>query len=95
MSASIDSFRTISFTFEAICGEYLNRTRTLRASSMSFAPGINWPRGHVSIYPDVSIYRTSSVAGPIYLKYSDRESVCVHVHQPSPPTAFLFQIHSS
>ena len=57
MSASIDSFRTISFTFEAICGEYLNRTQ--RASSVSFAPGINWPRGHVSIYPDVAIYRTS------------------------------------
>ena len=41
------SFRTISFSFEAIRGEYLSRTRNGNVTGghlVHFAPGINWPR---------------------------------------------------
>ena len=40
------SFRTISFSFEAVRGEYLSRTeRNAKGGHLvHFAPGINWPR---------------------------------------------------
>ena len=40
------SFRTISFSFEAVRGEYLSRTeRNAKGGNLvRFAPGINWPR---------------------------------------------------